>query len=37
MVAKCSPFGLQKGPFWTAKGLLLEGKTSPFTSQKDYI
>ena len=34
-LCKCSPFTLQKDPFWCAKGVLLEGKTSPFGMQKE--
>ena len=34
-LCKCSPFALQKGPFWCAKGPLLEGKRTPFEMQKD--
>lgn len=34
-VSKRSPFGLQKGSFWTAKGVLLQRKRSPFGMQKD--
>ena len=34
-VSKRSPFGLQKGSFWTAKGVLLQCKRSPFTTQKE--
>ena len=34
-LCKCSPFALQKDPFWCAKGALLEGKTSPFEMQKE--
>ena len=32
---KRSPFGLQKGSFWVAKGVLLESKRSPFRVQKE--
>lgn len=32
---ECSPFALQKGSFYTPKGLLLQPKRTPFTTQKD--
>ena len=34
-VSKRSPFDLQKGSFWTAKGVLLQCKRSPLGMQKD--
>lgn len=34
-IFKCSSFALQKGSFWKAKRVLLEGKTSPFIMQKE--
>ena len=34
-LCKCSPFTLQKDPFWSAKGVLLVSKTSPFGMQKE--
>ena len=35
VITKCSPFALQKGSFYTPKGLLLPPKRTPFTTQKD--
>lgn len=34
-LCKCSPFSMQKDPFWSAKGVLLVSKTSPFEGQKE--
>ena len=33
--SKRTPFALQKGSFYTAKGLLLRSKTSPFGMQNE--
>lgn len=35
-VSKRSPFGLQKGSFWTAKGALLECKRTPFCDDMQH-
>ena len=37
MPCKRSPFDVYKESFWHLKGVLLQGKTSPFEQQKDYI
>ena len=34
-LCKCSPFTLQKDPFWCAKGPLLVCKRSPFGGQNE--
>ena len=33
--SKRTPFALQKGSFWAAKGLLLHSKTNPFEGQNE--
>ena len=36
-MCKRSPFGKQNESFWRAKGVLLDSKSSPFASEKDYF
>ena len=33
-LTKCSPFALQKGSFWSAKGLVLKSKRTRFEKLK---